>query len=133
MLFLKSFVFLLSISYAYTIAIQSFFLWSKALISVIDEANDIYGSFSGTNLLGRQTKERKLYNTLINITHLIEQVERDIPQVTIAKIKELERDFSKIIHFEIKLDDLVDHIGNIESKYEKFLSKLASYTSSSLS
>ncbi|XP_065200277.1 uncharacterized protein LOC135831598 [Planococcus citri] len=110
----------LSTNAAFGIAAQTAIFWSKTIIGVLDETVDIYESISGHNVFGQSAQEKRLYAKLANITDLVERLEHDIPQVTIARIKELERDFSQIIHFEIKLDDLVNYIGNIESKYEKF-------------
>lgn len=123
MLLFRLVVVLLSVNVAFGLAIESIIFWTKTLFHVLDETMDAYESVTGSTIFGQASKEKKLYANLANITQLIERVEHDIPQVTIAKIKELERDFSQIIHFEIKLDDLVNHIGNIEAKYEKFLSK----------
>lgn len=96
----------------------------KSVLKILDVAVDLYDEFSDETL-PKTPKEEKLYQAIANITALIENVERSIPQVTIAKMKQLERDFSKIIHFEIKLDDLMKNINNIESKYDSFLSKIS--------
>lgn len=104
------------------ISVEETFFWTSKVFSLLHEAFDLYEEFKG-DVISTSNKEKKLYASLANITNLIESVEHDIPQVTIAKMKELERDFSEIIHFEIKLDDLINHINNIESKYEKFVSK----------
>lgn len=94
----------------------------KSVLKILDVAVDLYDEFSDDSL-PKTPKEERLYQAIANVTEVIENVERNIPQMTIAKMKQLERDFSKIIHFEIKLDDLVKHINNIESKYDSFLSK----------
>lgn len=127
MLLFQLLVICLSANAAFGIAVQAVVFWSKTLFSVLDDTIDVYESISGHNIFGQSAKEKKLYAKLANITDLIDRLEHDIPQVTIARIKELERDFSQIIHFEIKLDDLVNHIGNVEAKYEKFLSKFTPF------
>ncbi|XKL65650.1 hypothetical protein PGB90_009070 [Kerria lacca] len=92
----------------------------KSVIGLLAEAIELYDEFSN-DPLSLSRKEKKLYETLGNITKIIENVEDNVSQVTIAKIKQLERDFANIIHFEIKLEDLVKQINEIESKYDSFL------------
>lgn len=100
--------------------IESFYKWFHAASVLVDDALDLYDEFSD-DPLHVNAQEKRLFDNLRNVTLFINRVETNIPQVTIAKFNQLERDFSQIIHFEIKLDYLVKQIDRIEDSYQTFL------------
>lgn len=94
--------------------------WFHSAVSIIEKAVTLYDEFS-EDPLHLSVREKRLYDSLNNATRFIDRVETNIPQVTIARINELQRDFSEIIHFEIKLDELVKAMNQIEAQYDIFL------------
>lgn len=104
--------------------------WFSKLLSILLKTSELYdevnnlinpGDFSG--------KEKILYDALNNATRLIDRTETNINKITIARINELQRDFSEIIHFEIKLDELMSSMNQIESLYNELTSKFKLYES----
>ncbi len=115
----------LSVDFVTASILKKGFTALTKIFPMLDDFVDLYDEFTDKHddPLHVNSKEKRLYEAISNITYAMKSVEESIPQVTIAKIKQLERDFSQIIHFEIKLEDLVKQINFIESRYESFLGK----------
>lgn len=108
------------------VSILTIFSAAKAIDFVFEKSYDFYKLFSkNDDPFNFDTKEIRLYQSISNVTSLVKNLEYTIPQMTIVNIKQLERDFSEIIHFEIVFDDLIKHINRIESMYDQFLSKFS--------